>query len=83
MAERKASDMAFEKVLQDPTAIFDGPRDVLASDKYSKTQKREILENWELDANRLQESAEESMTGGEPARLAEVQECMRQLDSDD
>lgn len=66
-------------VLTDPTAHFDRPADVLTATALSHEQKLQVLERWEADARELMVASDESMGGGEPARLDEVHAALRQL----
>lgn len=66
------------KALDDPSRAFSSPREVVESE-LPRDEKIKILKNWELDARRLLESAEENMTGGEKDRLPEVLRALREL----
>jgi hypothetical protein len=67
-----------DKAMDDPSRAFKSPREVVESE-LSRDEKIKILKNWELDARRLLESAEENMTGGEKDRLPEVLRALREL----
>ncbi|NNL86000.1 MAG: hypothetical protein HKP27_10125 [Myxococcales bacterium] len=69
--------------MKDPEAAFPSPRDVVREMTLSADQKRRILEQWHLDAQRLEESAWENMTGGEPSRLGEVTRALSSLQASD
>jgi hypothetical protein len=70
----------YEQALLDPTLVFHEPRDVVRATGLTGEQKREILKRWELDARELQVAEDENMGGGEPNRLIEVEEALRQLE---
>jgi hypothetical protein len=67
-----------KKAIDDPSRAFTSPREVVESE-LPRDEKIKILKNWELDARRLLESAEENMTGGEKDRLPEVLRALREL----
>lgn len=69
------------KTPDDPSRAFSSPREVVES-QLTREEKIKILKNWELDARRLLESAEENMTGGEKDRLPEIQRALRELGAD-
>ncbi len=70
---------AIEKLVADPAAHFSSPGDVLVA-PLSLATKRRVLESWEVDARRLEDSASENMAGGERSRLAAVLEARRRLE---
>jgi hypothetical protein len=63
-----------------PASSYDHPSDVLKDEALTREQKIAILREWHYDAVRLQESAGENMTGGEPDRLRQVSNALLQLD---
>lgn len=63
-----------------PVSVFDFPLEVVACPGLSKDQKIEILKRWELDARALQRATDESMGGGEPPQLDEVNRALLMLD---
>jgi hypothetical protein len=67
-----------KNAIDDPSRAFTSPREVVESE-LPRDEKVKILKNWELDARRLLESAEENMTGGEKDRLPEVLRALREL----
>jgi ABC-type iron transport system FetAB ATPase subunit len=67
-----------KNAIDDPSRAFTSPREVVESE-LPRDEKIKILKNWELDARRLLESAEENMTGGEKDRLPEVLRALRDL----
>ncbi|MFM9863792.1 MAG: hypothetical protein ACKVRO_09305 [Micropepsaceae bacterium] len=62
-----------------PSVSYNHPNDVLSDKALSKEQKIAILREWHYDAVRLQESAGENMTGGEPDRLRSVSNALLEL----
>ncbi len=68
----------FARALASPTSVFDRPADVVTS-QLSWDEKRQILEQWEIDSRALQVAAEENMSGGERARLGEVRDALRRI----
>jgi hypothetical protein len=70
----------FAKKKQDPRSAYQHPEEVLKDDKLTREQKIEILREWHYDAIRLQDSAGENMTGGEPDMLRAVSRALLTLD---
>jgi hypothetical protein len=68
-----------ERALLSPSSVFRAPEDVLEVPGLSDGQRRAILEQWALDALRLEASEDEGMPGGEPARLRQVSLLLAQL----
>ena len=58
--------------LNDPTRVFEAPKDVATDARLTTEQKLSILERWEMDARELAVAEEENMAGGESSRLREV-----------
>ena len=68
--------------IADPSRMFPNPMAVLDAKELSRDEKVHILQNWELDAKRLLESADENMTderGRERNQLPEIQKALRTL----
>ena len=63
-----------------PRGSYQHPDQVLADNSLTREQKVEILREWHYDAIRLQESAGENMTGGEPDLLRAVSRALLSLD---
>jgi hypothetical protein len=68
-----------EDLISHPTRYFSDPREVLADQKLTHSDKRKILESWKLDASRMAESTAENMSGGEEEDLREVSKVLLQL----
>jgi hypothetical protein len=71
------------RAMTSPSAVFDRPVEVLQRQDLSQTQKIEILKRWELDSRALQRATDESMSGGEPPQLDEVNDALLTLDPKD
>ncbi len=63
----------------DPSHRYTHPKDVLSDVVLTRDEKIAILREWHYDAVRLQDSASESMTGGEPDRLQSVSNALLEL----
>lgn len=72
--------MDIDKVKLDPTQTFDNPAQIVSDNRISKAQKLELLKQWELDAQLLQEAAAEGMTGGEDSLLRDIREAKALLE---
>jgi len=70
----------FEDKKLNPRASYQHPEQVLTDQSLTREQKIEILREWHYDAVRLQESAGENMTGGEPDLLRQVSNALLRLD---
>ncbi len=73
------------KAIADPSRVFPNPQAVLAASDLTREEKIKILRNWELDAKRLLESADENMTddsGNERNQLPEIHKALRALDAE-
>jgi hypothetical protein len=71
-----------DKAISDPLRVFNTPAEVVEATDLSTEEKVKILENWELDARRLIESAGENMIdekGRERDQLPDIQRALRQL----
>jgi hypothetical protein len=63
-----------------PSVSYNHPSDVVSDQTLTRDEKIAILREWHYDAVRLQESASENMTGGEPDRLRSVSNALLELD---
>jgi len=68
-----------DEMVVHPTRHFDRPDEVLTHPDLSYHDKRRILESWKLDAQRLADSTDENMTGGEEDNLREVSRALVHL----
>ena len=71
-----------EQALHDPGSVYRFPRDVLADEVLSKEQKRQILNQWLVDAKNLAVADEENMAGDGPTMLSRVLHCLTLLDEE-
>ncbi len=69
-----------EKMLN-PSKCYKSPTDVLIDDALTREEMSRVLSAWRLDAERLSESSNEGMSGGENARLREVALAQHSLDA--
>jgi hypothetical protein len=69
-----------EEALLSPSAVFTSPSEVLHAPGLSDADRRKILEQWKLDADRLEDSASENMTGGERSHLSDVSKALTALE---
>ncbi len=70
------------KALQDPTAVFRGPEDVLQRDELTREQKIEILRRWEYDELELQVAEEENMGSEQTSDILDrVLQALRALNA--
>lgn len=72
-------DIDLDRAMHDPGKVFRTPDEVVRHPKLSLDEKLKILQEWELDAKRLSESEDESMTGGEPNLLDQVSKARLRL----
>jgi hypothetical protein len=73
------------EAIADPSRMFPNPTAVLEAKDLSREEKIQVLQNWELDAKRLLESADENMTderGRERNQLPEIQKALRTLQAE-
>lgn len=70
-----------DEMVVHPERHFDRPEEVLLHPKLSYDDKRRILESWKLDAQRLADSTDENMTGGEEDNFREVSRALVELKS--
>ena len=66
-------------LLNDPSAHFASPGNVMDDGRLSDKQKRRVLDAWETDARLLAVASEEGMAGGEPTRIDQVKAAEAQL----
>lgn len=70
-----------DRKLTNPADVYAAPADVLVDDHLDYDEKVRVLAAWRQDAERLSDSANEGMTGGENARLREVALAQKQLET--
>ena len=71
-AEVKMSEINLERALNDPADLFENPDAVVHHPALTREQKVQILNNWQLDASRLEGSEGEGMRGEEAPMLHRV-----------
>ncbi|MGQ4275730.1 hypothetical protein ACQ5ES_01555 [Pseudidiomarina sp. E22-M8] len=74
--------MKLEAILQDPSAVYDNPKDVLNDSNLTHDQKKEVLDQWEYDALELQVATAENMPGPEQDYLADILAAKKKLNGD-
>jgi hypothetical protein len=75
----EANETSVEEKKVNPSAVYTHPSDVLDDASLTQDEKIAILREWHYDAVRLQDSAGENMTGGEPDRLQSVSNALLKL----
>lgn len=68
-----------DELVDHPKRHFEHPEMVLSHPDISFADKRRILESWKLDAQRLADSTDENMTGGEESDLRDVSRALVHL----
>ena len=68
-----------ERALRDPASVFHKPIDVLDNNDLTHEQKKNILEQWRLDALELMRAEEENMPGDGPSMLSRVERALLKL----
>jgi hypothetical protein len=71
--------MTLQDKLMNPAKAYESPGHVLLDAGLTYEEKRKVLEAWRLDAERLADSSNEGMSGGEQNRLREVALAQQQL----
>ncbi len=73
--------MKLEEILQDPTAVFDSPSDVLEAKELTREEKIDVLHQWEDDAKLLQIAEGEGMEARGNSAAETLQEVLAALKS--
>ena len=73
------SNAQIDDYVANPRHHFRGPFEVADSTMLKSRDKIRILESWKLDAQRLSESSDENMTGGEESDLRDVSKALLQV----
>jgi hypothetical protein len=70
-----------KKALNNPSAVFKKPREVVENNDLSREQKIEILRRWEYDVRELQVADEEGMAPAapQPVVLDAILDALRSL----
>jgi hypothetical protein len=78
-AEVKMSEINLERALDDPADLFENPDAVVRHPTLTWEQKVQILNNWQLDASRLEGSEGEGMRGEDAPMLNRVRIALAAL----
>ena len=73
------SDIDLERALNDPADLFESPDAVVHHPARTREQKIQILNNWQLDASRLEASEGEGMRGEDAPMLHRVRRALAAL----
>lgn len=76
-------DKDIQKALRNPSQTYPEPEAVLNDDALTLEQKKQVLQQWEQEAIRLQGSEDEGMTGGETSQLDRVKNALDSLNQQD
>lgn len=68
-----------ERALNNPSAVFGRPRDVLTREGLTREQRIEVLRRWAYDEQQILVAQEENMTGSRPPVLDEILAALREL----
>lgn len=53
----------FERIINDPSAVYQQPEDVLRDERLSRAERIAILKQWAFDAREIEVAQEENMRG--------------------
>jgi hypothetical protein len=73
------SEFSLERALNDPAGVFGSPDAVVRHPALTREQKIRILNNWQLDASRLEGSEGEGMLGEDAPMLHRVRIALAAL----
>jgi hypothetical protein len=73
------SEVNLERALSDPADLFESPDAVVRHPTLTREQKVQILNNWQLDASRLEASEGEGMCGEDAPMLHRVRVALAAL----
>jgi hypothetical protein len=79
LREVKMSGVNLERALNDPADLFENPDAVVHHPTLTREQKVQILNNWQLDASRLEGSEGEGMRGEDAPMLHRVRIALAAL----
>ena len=68
--------IGFEKALEDPTAVFSEPIEVVICSHLTPKMRLAVLRQWEQIARRLSVAEGEGMGGGEENMLGRVEQAI-------
>lgn len=63
--------MKLDKILLDPSAVYESPHHVVEDASLEKSDKIRVLHHWEYDVRRMIDAEGEGMTEGEASILLE------------
>ncbi len=78
-----AGKLDFNEALLDPAGTFAAPMEVVERRDLTRSQKLQLLEQWEREARALAVAEEEGMTGGEESMLSRVRRAIAALGGDE
>lgn len=70
----------FEQVKDNPAKYFDHPQDVISCGKLNKTEKSNVLQQWEKDARLLSVEQSETMTGDRQPLIGAIHQALESVD---
>jgi hypothetical protein len=77
--EAAMSEIDLQQALNDPAHVFETPDAVVRHPGLAREQKVQILNNWQLDASRLEGSEGEGMRGEDAPMLHRVRIALAAL----
>ncbi len=69
-----------ETIIKDPMKHFSSPRDVVTDPRFTREEKRRVLDSWAVDAQLLEVAEEENMAGEDRPGLREVKLAQLELE---
>lgn len=69
----------FNKAFHDPRGSYNNPQEVIDDTSITKTQKIQVLKQWEYDARLLSMAEEENMPGDSSNMLSRIHHALREL----
>jgi len=79
MMTEAAGKLDFNEALLDPAGTFAEPMEIVERRDLTRSQKLQLLEQWEREARALAVAEEEGMTGGEESMLSRVRRAIAAL----
>jgi hypothetical protein len=71
---------SIEEVIKDPVKHYRAPREVVADSRFTRDERRRILESWALDAQLITVADEENMAAPQRPWLREVKLALIELE---
>jgi hypothetical protein len=72
-----------EKRIATPKSFYEHPSHVLADQKLTVAEKRDVLESMKVDSQLLMRATAENMGGGEVNHLQDVEKALMELNSNE